>query len=357
MAKDYYEVLGVAKNANQEEIKKAFRKLAHQYHPDKNKGDDKKFKEVNEAYQILSDEGKRAQYDRFGSGFEQAQGFGGFGQQGGFDFSGFQQGGFDMGDLGDIFSDFFGGTQQRSHRPQRGRDIATELIISFEDSVFGTEREVVFTKVGECETCTGKGAKPGTKKETCGTCNGKGQIRENRQTILGAISTTRICEKCDGIGEIPKEVCETCKGKGVLRKQETIKVSIPAGIQNGEMIRLVGKGEGIKNGTPGDLYVKINTAPHKIFTREGQNLRMTLEIKLTDALLGTTYTIETIEGPLAVKIPEGVSPNEVLRVKEKGVPGGRGKRGDLLISIKIKLPSKLSKKEKDVIETLKTLGL
>jgi molecular chaperone DnaJ len=356
MAKDYYEVLGVPKSASKDEIKKAFYKLAHKYHPDKNKGEDVKFKEVNEAYQILSDDGKRAQYDQFGSAYQNG---GGYGQNGfGFDFNGFQQNGFDMGDLGDIFSDFFsGGGRAGPSRPTRGRDIATELIISFEESVFGVEREVIFSKTAQCDTCHGSGAKPGTKKDTCTLCNGKGAIRENRQTILGTIATQRVCERCGGTGEIPKVACEVCKGKGVLRKEETIKVSIPPGIQNGEMIRLVEKGEGLKNGKPGDLYIKINVAPHKIFSREGQNLRMNLDVKLTDALLGATYTIQTIEGPLSVKIPEGVAPSEVLRVREKGVPNGRGKRGDLLITVKIKMPGRLTKKQEELIEGLKKEGL
>lgn len=358
MSKNYYEILGVEKNASQEDLKKAFHKLAHKYHPDKNNGDDKKFKEVNEAYQVLSDSQKRAQYDQFGQTFNGGGNpYGGQGGFEGFDFSGFQNAqGFDMGDIGDIFSDFFGGGMGRGQRERRGRDISTELTITFKESVFGTERAVLLTKSSTCSVCGGNGAKPHTKMDTCKKCNGKGQIRETRQSILGTISTSKMCDDCMGRGTIPHEKCIECKGAGILRKQEEINVKIPSGIDNGEMIRLTGMGEAIQAGTTGDLYIKINVAPHPVFKREGNNLTMLLEIKLTDAILGATYNIEMLDGNIGVKIPEGIGTGEILRVKEQGVLNGR-KRGDLLINIKVKIPSKLSRKSKDLVEKLKEEGV
>lgn len=358
MSKNYYETLGVEKNANQEEIKKAFHKLAHKYHPDKNNGDDKKFKEVNEAYQVLSDSQKRAQYDQFGQTFNGGGNpYGGQGGFEGFDFSGFQNAqGFDMGDIGDIFSDFFGGGMGRGQRERRGRDISTELSITFKESIFGVDRAILLTKASTCSVCEGSGAKPHTKMETCKKCNGKGQIRETRQSILGTISTSKICDDCMGRGTIPHEKCAECKGAGVLRKQEEINVKIPSGIDNGEMIRLVGMGEAIQGGVTGDLYIKINVAPHPVFRREGNNLTMVLEVKLTDAILGATYNIETLDGSIGVKIPEGISTGEILRVRDQGVLTSR-KRGDLLITIKVKIPTKLSKKSKEIIEKLKEEGI
>lgn len=358
MSKNYYETLGVDKNASQEDLKKAFHKLAHKYHPDKNNGDDKKFKEVNEAYQVLSDSQKRAQYDQFGQTFNGGGNpYGGRGGFEGFDFSGFQNAqGFDMGDIGDIFSDFFGGGMGRGQRERRGRDISTELSITFKESIFGVERAILLTKASTCSICGGNGAKPHTKMDTCKKCNGKGQIRETRQSILGTISTSKICDDCMGRGTIPHEKCIECKGSGILRKQEEINVKIPSGIDNGEMIRLVGMGEAIQGGATGDLYIKINVAPHPVFRREGNNLTMVLEVKLTDAILGATYNIETLDGSIGVKIPEGISTGEILRVRDQGVLTSR-KRGDLLITIKVKIPTKLSRKSRELIEKLKEEGM
>ncbi len=363
MNKDYYDILGVNKNASKDEIKKAFYKLAHKYHPDKKEGDEKKFKQVNEAYQVLSDDAKRSKYDQFGSGFENmSQGYGGHRQGGfeGFDFSGFQNGSaeFDFGNLNDIFSDFFtGGMGGGRTQARRGRDISTEIQISFSESVFGTSRKILLTKTSNCSTCSGTGAKLGTKMETCKYCNGQGKIREAKRTILGTISSTKICEECLGSGEVPKEKCETCKGKGVLRKEQEISVNLPAGIRDGEMVRMSGMGEAVVKGTAGDLYIKVNVAAHPVFKREGNDLVMNLDLKLTDALLGMEYPIETLDGNITVKIPEGVSINEILRVKGKGVPFSKNKRGDLLIKLKIKLPSKISRKSRGIIEQLKKEGI
>lgn len=361
MPKDYYETLGVNKGASKEEIKKAFYKLAHKYHPDKKEGNEAKFKQVNEAYQVLSDDAKRSRYDQFGSADAQP-GFGG-GHSGfeGFDFSGaggFGQGGadFDFGNLNDIFSDFFGGGGGRREQ-RRGRDISTEIQISFADSVFGTNRKILITKTSNCLTCHGSGAKAGTKMETCKTCNGQGKIRESKRTIFGNIASTKICEHCLGAGEAPKEICDTCKGKGVLRREEEVSIAIPAGIRDGEMIRMTGYGEAVSKGTTGDLYIKINVAPHAVFKRDGSDLIMNLNLKLTDALLGAEYPIETLDGEIKVTIPEGVSINEILRVRGKGVPVGKNKRGDLLIKLNIKLPGKLSRKSREMVEQLQKEGI
>jgi len=359
MSKDYYETLGVNKNASKEEIKKAFYKLAHKYHPDKKEGNEAKFKEVNEAYQTLSDDGKRSKYDQFGSQYANMGGSQYQGGQGfeGFDFSGFQNGGqdFDFGNLNDIFSDFFGGGGRAQTR--RGRDISTEIAIIFADSIFGINRKILITKTSACLTCHGSGAKEGTSMITCKKCNGQGQIREAKRSFLGTISSTKICEECHGAGEVPKEACDKCKGKGVLRREEEISIVIPAGIRDGEMIRMTGMGEAISRGIAGDLYIKINVAPHPVFKRDGHDLVMNLNLKLSDALLGTKYPIETLDGEIEITIPEGVSINEVLRVRDKGVPVSKSKRGDLLIKLNIKLPSKLSRKSRELIEDLKKEGI
>ncbi len=366
MSKDYYNILGVNKGASKDEIKKAFYKLAHKYHPDKKGGDEAQFKQVNEAYQVLSDDTKRSKYDQYGAGFEN-MGQGGFGGGAGgfegFDFSGaggFGNGNadFDFGNLNDIFSDFFGGGMNGGRtQVRRGRDISTEIQISFSDSIFGVNRKILITKTSSCLTCHSSGAKIGTKMETCKHCNGQGHIRETKRSFLGNISSTKVCEICLGSGEVPKEKCDVCKGKGVLRREEEISIVIPAGIRHGEMIRMTGYGEAVIKGTAGDLYIKINVAPHALFKRDGSDLVMNLNLKLSDALLGTEYPIQTLDGDIKVTIPEGVTINEILRVRGKGVPTGKNKRGDLLIKLNIKLPSKLSRKSRELIEQLQKEGI
>jgi molecular chaperone DnaJ len=358
MAKDYYNVLGVDRKATQDDIKKAFRKLAHKYHPDKGGTDESKFKEITEAYSVLSDDKKRREYDTYGQAFPG----GSAGPQGnpfgGFDFSQFQQGfgngGVDF-DFGDIFGDVFGGRNQ--HRAPRGRDISIDLEIPFKDAAFGTTRTVLIAKVSTCTVCRGSGAKPGTELEACKTCNGSGRVHETRNSILGQFTSVRTCVACEGTGKIPKEKCTECKGHGVHRKQEEIKINIPAGIDNGEMIRMPGQGEAIKAGTAGDLYVKVHVKPHQAFRREGANLVMDLPVKLTDALLGTTVSIESLEGKtLEVKIPPMKRAEELLRVAGKGIPV-EGSRGDLIIRLEVALPHKLSGKAKKSVEDLKSEGL
>jgi len=362
MSKDYYQILGVDKKANTTDIKKAFRKLAHKYHPDKSGGDEQKFKEVNEAYTVLANEKKRAEYDAYGRVFSDgaagAQGFQGFE---GFDFSNFAQGfgggqrvEFDFGNLGDIFGDFFTGGQERV---RRGRDISIDIELDFQESIFGTKRTVLLTKPSTCEVCKGSGAEPRTKTKTCQTCNGQGKVRENRQSILGTIATVSTCTTCHGRGSVPESECKKCHGQGIAKTQKEIEVAVPAGIDNGEMIRLSGAGEAIQSGQAGDLYIKVHVKPHSVFRKEGSNLTMDLHVKLTDALLGSTYTIQTIDGKiLEVKIPERVNDGQLLRVRNKGVPTEHG-QGDLLIKVKITLPEKLSHKVKKLLEELHKEGI
>ncbi len=355
--KDYYEVLGVDKKASKEDIKKAFHKLAHKFHPDKGGGDADKFKEVSEAYSILSDEKKRAEYDSYGRVFGGGAGAAQGGFNGNFDFSQFQdafQNGFGF-DFGDVFSDFFAG--QGGTRVRRGRDISIDLEISFKDSVFGTKRTVLLAKTAQCETCKGLGAAPGTKIESCKVCNGAGKVHETTNSFFGSISVTRACTTCHGRGEVPKEKCHTCRGEGVYKKQEEIEIMIPAGINGGEMIRLAGAGEAVASGQAGDLYVKIHVSPDPRFKKEGSNLVTELSVKLSDALLGSEYTIQTLDGEEKVDIPQGVSHSEVLTIKGKGVPTPRGKRGDLLVKIRINLPQKLSRSAKGLIEKLREEGI
>ncbi|MEK9182428.1 MAG: molecular chaperone DnaJ [Patescibacteria group bacterium] len=365
MKKDYYEILGIGKSANQEEIKKAFRKLAHKYHPDKGGGDAGKFKEASEAYSILSDEKKRAEYDAYGKGWSGGgaghQG-GGFNQGGGFgdfDFSDFAgqagQGGFQDFDLGDIFGDLFGGG--RRERTKRGRDISIDLAISFSESVFGAERKILITKTSVCGECKGSGAKIGSETITCDICNGKGKIHETRRSIFGTFSTQKECANCHGAGRIPRDKCHKCKGAGVARSEEEIVVKIPAGVDNGEMVRLGGAGEAVRGGIAGDLYIKLHVAKHPIFRKEGSNLLMDLNVKLTQAILGGETTIKTLDGDLILKIPEGVSHGETLRVRGKGVPTGRNSRGDIMIKVNIQIPVKLSKNAKKIVEELKKEGI
>ncbi len=360
--KDYYSVLGVDKKASADDIKKAFRKLAHKYHPDKGGTDEAKFKEITEAYSVLSDEKKRREYDTYGQSFAGGRGPStGSGQTGspfgGFDFSGggFGQDGAEF-DFSDIFGDIFSGRGGRAQTP-RGRDISIDLEIPFKDAVFGTTRTVLLAKVSACTICHGSGAKAGTELEKCTTCNGSGRVHEARNSILGQFTSVRTCTVCNGSGKVPKEKCLECKGQGVKRKQEEIKIQIPAGIDNGEMIRMTGQGEAIKTGVAGDLYVKVHVKPHATFRRDGSNLIMSLPMKLTDALLGTTVSVETLEGKmLEVKIPPMKRAEELLRVAGKGIPLD-GARGDLIIRLEVALPHKLSGKARTVVENLKTEGL
>ena len=355
--KDYYQILGLEKGVSREEVKKAFRKLAAKYHPDKKTGDEEKYKEITEAYSVLGDERKKAEYDNYGQTFNggaggaggfnwadfagQAQGFGGFGQ--GFEF-----------DINDIFENFgFGGRAQTS----RGRDVSIEINLNFRESIFGVTRKVLITKNNLCDQCEGSGAKKGTEMISCTTCGGNGKIRETRQSIMGSFSTVRECSVCQGRGKVPKERCPSCAGSGVRRTQEEVEIKVPAGIQDGEVIRMTGRGEAMPNGQPGDLYIKLQVESDKNIKREGMNLVASLPIKLTGALLGGEYKVETLDGAVEIKVPAGIAHGEILRIKNKGVPNENGDRGDFLVKVNISLPKSLSKKVKELVEELKKEGV
>lgn len=354
--KDYYTILGIQRTASDDEIKSAFRKLAQKYHPDKKGGDEAKFKELSEAYTVLSDKKRRAEYDTYGKTFAGGQGGPGAGFQG-FDFSNFQ-GGFNGQnvefDLGDIFGEFFGGNGARQ---ARGRDISIDIELSFHESIFGTDRRVLISKTGMCDTCTGTGAEKGSAMMACSACNGKGEIRETRNSFFGTFATTRTCPKCHGKGNIPEKICKTCQGAGVAKKQEEIHIVVPAGVSDGEMIRMPGRGESTAGGSAGDLYVKLHVKTDAAFTREGNNLVRGLPVKLTDALIGATYHVRGVEGDLPVEIPAGVVHGDMLRIKGQGVPHGRNSRGDLLVRVDIQFPKKLSTEQRALIEKLRTEGL
>ncbi len=358
--KDYYNVLGIDKGASKDDIKKAFYKLAAKYHPDKKGGDEAKFKEINEAYQVLSDEKKRKEYDTYGQTFNGAgptggSGFGGFG---GFNQSDFADMQFDFGDLGDMFGDMFGFGGGQS-RQKRGRDISLEIDVPFTEAVFGTERNVLLSKVNTCKTCTGTGAKTGSKMITCTTCNGQGKVHDVKKTFMGNFQTVRTCDVCHGKGKVPEERCNDCRGAGVVNSREEVNITIPAGINNGEMMRMSQMGEAVSGGTTGDLYVKVNVQPHKLWKREGNDLVYTHNIKLTDALIGVTHSIDGLDGKIDLDIPGGASSGEILRVRGRGVPHihEKNKRGDVLIKLSIVMPKKLSRKAMQYIEGLKEEGL
>ncbi|TAJ15469.1 molecular chaperone DnaJ [Patescibacteria group bacterium] len=356
MSKDYYQLLGIDKKATKDEIKKAFRKLAHQYHPDKKGGDEAKFKEVSEAYSVLSDDKKRSEYDSYGrvfqggAGNQNSQGFDGF------DFSQFQGGAeFDV-DLNDIFggfSDIFGGRSRQA----RGRDISIDIELSFKESVFGLTRKVLITKDSTCSRCVGSGAEPETKTKTCPTCNGKGQVVESRKSPFGTFSVASTCSTCKGKRVVPEKPCTTCKGVGVERREEEITVMIPPGLDNGQVIRMAGLGEAIPAGITGDLYVKVHVRPDAKFRKEGYHIIMDLPVKVTDALLGAEYHVETLDGTTTINVPPLRSTDEILRMKGKGVPMDKGKRGDLLIRVRVEMPTKLSRNAKELLQKLKEEGI
>lgn len=352
--KDYYKILGLERGASKDEVKKAFRKMAAKYHPDKKTGDEEKYKEVTEAYAVLGDDKKKAEYDTYGQSFNNG-GFGGggfnwgdFQQQGGFGAQGFEF------DLNDIFENFgFGGG---ASRVQRGRDVSIDINLNFKEAVFGVTRKVLLTKTNTCAHCNGTGAKTGTELDSCATCAGNGKVRETRQSIMGSFTTVRECSVCHGTGKVPKERCAHCAGAGVAKTQEEITIKVPAGINNGEVIRMTGRGEAVPHGQPGDLYIKVHVEPHHTIRREGSTLSIALPIKLTDALLGSTYTVETLDGNVEIKIPAGIAHGELLRIKGKGVPSAAG-RGDFMVKISIETPKKLSKKAQKLVEELREEGI
>jgi len=360
MGKDYYNILGVDKNASQDEIKKAFRRKAHQYHPDKEGGDEAKFKEVNEAYQVLGDAKRRAQYDQFGSAFEYAQAGGGFHGFDGFrDFSGFTNGfNINMDDLGDIFSgigDIFGfGSGKRGVRAKRGNDIQVILNIEFNEAIFGAEKEISLKKLVKCDKCKGNMAEPGSKIEICKVCGGSGRVTKVQRTILGSMQVQMTCENCGGEGKIYSQKCTKCSGTGVCQEIIKLKVKIPAGIDDGETIRLTGQGEAGQRGAPaGDLYLKIRVNPDPKFRRDGYNILSKAEISFTQAVLGDKIEVDTVDGLVKLKIPEGTQSGKVFRLRGKGVPHLRGRgRGDQLVEVIVKTPTNLSRKQKQILKEL-----
>ena len=359
--RDYYEVLGVSRGASEDEIKKAYKKMARKYHPDLNPGDksaEEKFKEVNEAYEVLSDADKKARYDQYGhAGVDPNFGAGGFG--GGFD------GGFDFGDLGDIFGSFFGGGFGSSGRrtnpnaPQRGESIRMSIAISFEEAAFGCEKEVTVERYETCDTCHGNGCAPGTSPEVCPDCHGTGTVQVRRQTPMGVFATSAPCAKCGGKGRIIHQPCKDCRGSGMVRKKKTIQASIPAGIDNGQTISIRGQGNAGKNGGPaGDLLITITVRPHELFRREGTSVLCEAPITFTQAVLGAELEIPTIDGKVKYTLPEGTQSGTTFRLKGKGIPSinGRG-RGDQYVTVYIETPKNLNREQKEALRKFaETMG-
>lgn len=360
MAKrDYYEVLGVGKSASPDEIKKAFRKLAIEHHPDRG-GDEAKFKEINEAYEVLKDDKKRQRYDQFGHagvgssaasdgmGGNPFTGFGGQGQNINFDFG-------DLG-LGDIFSSFFGGgSGPQRQRQTRGRDVETLVEITFEQAVFGTEVDLTLNLEDACEHCKGTTVEPGHELKTCETCKGSGQVTNVTRTIFGNIQQASVCPTCNGRGKVPEKVCSVCHGKGTQRKTQQIGLKVPAGIDDGATIRLREHGEAVANGTKGDLYVNVRVKPHKIFTREGDLILSEDHISMINAALGTEIDVETVDGPVRMKIPAGTQSGTDFKLSNHGVTHLRSStRGAHIVTILVDTPTKLTKKQQELLEAFKS---
>jgi len=351
--RDYYEILGVAKSASADEIKKAFRRLAVQHHPDKEGGDETKFKEINEAYEVLKDSSKRQRYDQFGHA-----GVGGAasgGAPGGNPFGG--QGGFDFGDMGfgDIFENIFGGGYsgqgQRGQRQSRGRDVEAAIEISFEDAVFGTEKDLHINIEDTCEHCKGTTVEPGYQLKTCDTCKGAGQVVNVTRTIFGNIQQASICPTCKGSGKVPEKPCSVCHGKGTQRRAQSITLKVPAGIDDGAVIRLTQHGEAIANGPKGDLYVNVRVKAHKKFTREGTLILSEEHISMIDAALGTTISVDTVDGPVQMKVPAGTQSGTDFKLSNHGVPHLRSDaRGAHIVTVVVDIPTKLTKQQKELLE-------
>lgn len=352
--RDYYEVLGVAKDASADEIKKAFRKLAVKYHPDKEGGDEAKFKEANEAYEVLRDQQKRQRYDQFGhagvggngGGGNPFDGFGGFGQGAqGFEFN------FGDGGLGDIFGQFFGGGFAGQRGPRRGRDIETTITLSFEDAVFGVEKDLKLTFDDECKHCKGETVEPGYSLKTCETCKGAGQTIRVVNTMFGAIQQAATCPTCHGKGKVPEKPCTVCKGSGVTRQEQSIKVKIPAGIDDGATIRLRDRGEAIGGGARGDLYVHVRVKAHKKFTREGDLILSEEHISMVEAALGTEIDVETVDGKVRMKVPAGTQSGTDFKLSGHGVPHLRSEtRGAHIVQVIVDTPTRLSKRQKELLQ-------
>jgi molecular chaperone DnaJ len=357
--KNYYDILGVSKDASSDDIKKAFRKKAHEYHPDKKTGDEAKFKEINEAYQVLGNEQKRKQYDQFGTTFNQNQGPGAGGYSSWQDMGGFSQGNMDFDDLGDIFSGMgdifgFGGSRRRPRSQARGSDLQMTIAVDLEDIVFGSEKNIELKKNVVCDHCEGSGAEPGSDIKTCSTCQGKGEVIRTQRTILGNIQTRAVCPDCQGEGKTYSQTCKKCSGEGRTQEKVQLTVKIPAGIDTGQSIRLSGQGEAGPKGSPaGDLFIKIKVNEHPEFIREEDNIRSTKEVKFSQLVLGDKVEVDTIDGKVILKIPAGTQSGTIFKLKSKGVNHlqSRG-RGDHLVKVIAKTPKNLTKKQKVILKEL-----
>ncbi len=362
--RDYYEVLGVDKSVNDDELKKAYRKLAKKYHPDANPDNkaeaEKKFKEVNEAYEVLSDPQKRKMYDQFGhsgpngyeSGFNGFSGFDGFSSG----FGGFGGQGFDV-DFGDIFSSIFGGgrtSQRRSNGPQRGNDLKVSVSITFKEAAFGVRKQIKVTRKEQCSTCNGTGARPGTSAETCKACNGTGQIKTVRNTILGSMQSIRPCDNCAGTGKVISNPCSTCRGTGFEKKTRTVTINIPQGIDNGNVIKVAGEGEpGTRGGQPGDLYISVSVAQDPVFSRKGDNLYENVHISFAKATLGGMVSVPTLEGFEDYDLPSGTQSGTVFTLRNKGIKNLNGKTaGNLNFTVIVDIPKRLNDEQRRLIERL-----
>ncbi|MDB5163651.1 MAG: Chaperone protein DnaJ [Candidatus Saccharibacteria bacterium] len=364
MAKrDYYDVLGVGKSASADEIKKSFRRLAVQYHPDKEGGNEDKFKEINEAYEVLKDESKRKRYDQFGhagvgssaasDGGNPYAGFGGFGGAGGQG----QRVNFDFGDLGlgDIFESFFsggmGGQANGQQRQARGRDVETAIELTFEQAVFGTKIDLRLNLEDTCEHCKGTTVEPGYELKTCPNCKGSGQVVNVMRTVFGNIQQAAVCPVCKGRGKVPEKVCTVCKGKGTQRKEQDITLKVPAGIDDGATIRLREHGEAVANGPKGDLYVNVRVKPHKKFTREGDLILSDDTVGMVEAALGAEIEVETVDGPVKMKVPAGTQSGTDFKLSGHGVPHLRGNtRGAHIVTINVETPTKLTKHQQQLLQ-------
>lgn len=346
--RDYYEVLGVSKNASEDELKKAYRKLAKKYHPDLNPGDkeaESKFKEANEAYAVLSDAEKRKNYDQYGHAGVDGQGFGGFGGAG-----------FDI-DLDDLFGSFFGGgfggSRQRRNGPQRGANLKYRMNLDFMEAAFGVEREISIKKEDLCDTCHGTGTKDGSAPDQCSTCHGTGQVNQRQQTMFGAVMTSRPCPTCGGKGTVVKDPCNSCGGNGRVQKTKSLSVKVPAGINEGEMLTARGEGEPGSNGGPyGDLYIEIHIRPHPVFTREGYHTYCEVPITFAQAAIGAEIEVPTIDGPYKHSLKEGTQPGDIFTIKGKGIPyiNRSNMRGDHRFKVILEVPSHLSDEQKDLLK-------
>ena len=355
MAGDYYQILGVSRDVDKDELKRAYRRLARQYHPDVNKepGAEEKFKEINRAYEVLSEPETRARYDRFGEA-----GVGGAAGGSGFDYS-------DMGGFADIFETIFSGfgggvgtgtsQSRRRNGPVRGDDLRLDLKLDFKEAVFGGEKQIKIPHLESCNTCNGTGAKPGTGVKTCETCNGNGQVRRATRTPFGSFAQVAACTTCNGTGQVIEEKCSTCHGAGRQQETKKLKITIPPGVDNGTRLRVSGEGDaGMRNGTPGDLYVYLFVESDKEFTREGINIRSEITVSYLQAILGCNLQVNTVDGKEELTIPAGTQPNTVLTIENKGVPrlGNPVSRGNHLITVKIDIPTKVNSEERELLEKL-----